>query len=183
MRALCGFSLMHVTVVCSLSEKWDPINRTYTEAGCTSQGISYSPRINSTVMNCACHHLTEFAILEREASAIAGPCGMALEGGQVDYLIFLILYSIVFTIASVQEGRIVWHGLFRKYWLMSAEHLLIMGIAFFRALNQLIYYRFINDFTLQQQILISGMPFLFLTPIYSFVLVAWSVERKTICSV
>jgi hypothetical protein len=122
----------------------------------------------------------------REATYTLGGCLGTLTLGHTDYLIFLILYSLVACFSLFQEVRIWYWKAVKKYWLMSVEHALIFIYAVLRALNQLVYYRLYLSVTLSTQVLVSGIPYLFMSWIFSFVIVAWvscntntvTVERR-----
>lgn len=114
----------------------------------------------------------EFAILLREDSA-QGSCS-APTFGLFQYCSFMILYLVVALLTLVQLTRIVIATRFKcTYWLMVTEHWLVLMVSLLRAFNMLLYYQLYNYVEFKVVSIISGLPSLFTSWIFTLVIFAW----------
>ena len=140
--------------------------------GCRNMGLVN----NYTAVNCSCGHTTEFAILYKaELAHAANQCGVDAESslGSIDYIIFFVLYLVVATMAMIQLSRILLTTKCR-HWLMAVEHGLVMSVCLFRAWNMMNFYVLFQYIPLIHVTIISGIPHLFTTWIFTFVIFAWA---------
>jgi hypothetical protein len=139
---------------------YDPFTDSFSSSGCLTG--AFSPATGS--VNCQCSHLTEFLILYNEALAKES-CRTI--GGDLDYLIFMILYILVGCVSFGQLMRITYAG-GCFYWLMCVEHSLLVAYCVFRAVNQFIFYKLAMSMEISTQALISGLPYVLLPWIFTF---------------
>jgi hypothetical protein len=140
--------------------------------GCKTGGIF--KYIGKTYIECACDHLTEFAILAYETAV--GSCNDTRNSffGNVLFLILGIVYGTVFLTSMSQLRFIIKHTKFTKY-LLVACHSLLGFMSLFRAVTMVFYYAFheyVSDVTLT---IISGLPTLAISWLYSSIVFAWVV--------
>jgi len=149
---------------------WDVANQTWSNEGCRNLGYA----ANKTAIKCSCGHTTEFAILYHAEKAAAGGCeSIESELGLFYYLIFFSLYMLVASISAFQLARIL-RSTRCKHWLMSVEHGLVMCVGLFRAWNMINYYVLYQYIPLLHITIISGVPHLFTSWIFTFVIFAWA---------
>ena len=153
---------------------WDPTYGNWSTRGCVTNGLTADHRS----INCSCGHLTEFAILHRESQIEQqmSECDAVIESsalGHWVYAIFLVLYSCVSIFSGTQLVRVVRSTGWTKYYLMVAEHTLIMLAAASRAFNMLAFYELYQFLSLGFMTISSGVPHLFTSWIFSFVIFAW----------
>jgi hypothetical protein len=153
---------------------WNTQLKAYSTLGCQSQGVYLAPDGGVSTLTCNCNHLTEFAVIFQEATLANGGCAPPSTLGDVSYLVFMIAYLLVMAISGVQLIRVVRRFPFLKYWLITIEHSLICGMCFFRALNQLIYWNLYTVVPLVPQAILAGMPYCFISWIFTFVVMAWA---------
>ena len=149
---------------------WNTTTASYSTLGCSSLGVN----LDTSTLTCSCNHLTEFAILYAAATDRLGGCAPPSTLGHFSYLIFLILYSCCASFSLRQVLRIVWHLSYWKYWLMSVEYTLIFMMCTCRALNMAIYWKLYAYLSLPVQSLLSGLPYIFIGWIFTFVITAWA---------
>jgi len=137
----------------------------WSTAGCVSLGMDP----DGHTQRCRCTHQTEFALLARSAS-LGGVC--ATDTTSVMNLIFLVLYSVLGFVALIQMLRAVRVSWFH-HWLLVTEHGLVVCICLTRAVNQAIFYHRISQLSFSTMAILSGLPFLFISWLFSFVIVAW----------
>jgi hypothetical protein len=79
---------------------------------------------------CSCNHLTEFAVLAREAE-----CGVEYSDEEKVYSAFAIIYAVIIVLSLIQLLRIIWFTRRKcKLDLLSAEHICVLVVAIFRAI-------------------------------------------------
>lgn len=83
------------------------------------------------------------------------------------YLAFFVLYGSVGFIAALQLSRVLASS-GCKHWLMAVEHALVLSVAVFRAWNMLNYYVLYEFIPLKWITIISGVPHLFTSWIFTF---------------
>ena len=149
---------------CAIAECgwWDPAAHAWSTAGCSMLGAT----ADGMGAQCECTHTTEFALLARNNDACAPPVSW-------QWLLFLILYSVLGFVALVQLVRIL-RASGCSNWLMCSEHALIVSICAARAVNQAVFYNLLPQLSFTGMALLSGIPYLFLSSIFSFVIVAWA---------
>jgi len=159
---------------------WNVTSLEYSTAGCTSLGVSLN-RNNQSVLTCACTHLTEFTILYSELTATHnGLCPSDSYLGDTTFLIFMGVYAAVGLASVFQLGRmLLFLRPLAKHALMVAEYTLIAGLCFFRGLNMAIYWKLYASISFKLQTLLSGIPYLFVSWINTFVIVTWAAVYAT----
>ena len=149
---------------------WDPRAGNWSSAGCITVGLTADHK----AINCSCGHLTEFAILHRR-NENAAMCfaDQAAVLGLWQYLLFMALYLVSASFSMRQLTHILMTtGC--KHYLMTAEHALVFCISIARAINMAIFYegyKYLSALTIS---LLSGLPYLFLSWIFTFVIFAWA---------
>jgi hypothetical protein len=150
----------------------------YSTQGCVSKGVQL--RVNGTttsILTCSCSHLTEFAALLAEAEGAGEDSRCKLDASAM-YFAFLALYLCVGSVSLVQLLRIARHLSATKQWLMTTEHALIGAACFFRSLNMVM---FLNQdlVSFRIQALLAGLPYVFISWIFTFVIMAWAAIFAT----
>jgi len=159
---------------------WNVTSLEYSTSGCTSLGVSLNG-YNQSVLTCACTHLTEFTILYSELTATHdGLCPSDSYLGDTTFLIFMGIYAAVGLASVFQLARmLLFLRPLAKHALMVAEYTLIAGLCFFRGLNMAIYWKLYASISFKLQTLLSGIPYLFVSWINTFVIVTWAAVYAT----
>lgn len=112
---------------------YDPVNQIWSSEGCSLVTVSVSDDDGvSGVAKCQCNHMTEFAVLARDATS----CSQTTAAERAVYGIFAIFYTLTAIAGGLQISRIVWYTKSKfKFDLMAAEHVCVIIIALFRAVT------------------------------------------------
>ena len=113
-------------------------------------------------------------VARAEANSVCGvPSTTDSTFGRPEYLVFLILYSLLCLVALVQLGRAVHYGGCRS-WLLTSEMALVAIMAALRALAQAVFYVLYTKLTLVELTFVVALPYIPISWIYTFVISAWA---------
>eukprot|EP01006_Ploeotia_vitrea_P042402 TRINITY_DN66623_c7_g12_i1.p1 TRINITY_DN66623_c7_g12~~TRINITY_DN66623_c7_g12_i1.p1 ORF type:complete len:1109 (-),score=481.44 TRINITY_DN66623_c7_g12_i1:68-3076(-) len=149
---------------------WDPQSSTWSTSGCTRQAINVDPANGvATSIQCACTHLTEFALLYHAR------CADTSSMGSTSYLVFSFLYGGVLLMALFQMSRVVRSRAMKRHWLMAVEHTLVVLFAAFRMVNTYTFFASTSAMGLSLKVItiLSALPYMVMFWIYTLLVFAW----------
>ena len=170
---------------------YDPVALQWSASGCSSSVTATS--VTSVTVHCACSHLTEFGVLyayEKDAARLA-----ATTSGFLGYLVLLIVFGVIFTLTSIQLGRLL--HVAPTIWQLSSTrakgeglaaskarsraptglvilHGLVWSICVCRACSMGVFYWFTTSVSFVTLSALSVLPLIANMWVYGFVIFQWS---------
>ena len=160
-------------IVCKF---FDNTTHTWSSSGCSTVGLT----ADQTGVECACSHLTEFALIFDESAARQAQATECANSesytflGRLEFAVFACLYTALAFATAVQLGRVLRASGIRRHSLVVCELVLLLMMCIARAVNQWVYYDWYRSMSLSQIAVASGLPYLFIGGVYTLVLAAWT---------
>jgi hypothetical protein len=159
---------------------WSDELKDWSTDGCVVADANVTTADGKQAVRCECTHLTEFAILLREANSLdKSSCNLSPAGvfGSMLFLVFACLFTLMLLVGLRQTYYVAW--VFKlKNKLMLGQHVLLCLVCFFRIVICVIYYT-LQYATVRAYIefkavaAISGVPYILMIWLFSTLLISW----------